>query len=326
MSETARPTRLVGGIVAYRDGDRVGAAIRSLLAQELPEGAHWAKIWVVISPDGLGTLAAARRVESEDSRVEVLEEEHRRGKSAALAEILRRAEGDLLVLLNGDALAEPGAVNALLLSTRDAPRVFGIMARPIPPPGDGRILATALGLLWGLHDRFHAELARQGRAGHLSDELFALPISSLPPFRPGIITDGAFAAAWIRSQGGELRYARTARVRLSLPARFRDHIEQRRRIHVGHWDVAFESGVEPTTLAAMFRSDPALVIRLIREELPAHPHPVRSFLTLLVAEMLSVALARWDIARRRKGYAVWPRVNLAEVEPRPETPASGATG
>jgi hypothetical protein len=42
--------------------------------------------------------------------------------------------------------------------------------------------------------------------------------------------------------------------------------------------------------------------------------------------MLSVALARWDIARRRKGYAVWPRVNLAEVEPRPETPASGATG
>ncbi|MCI4340689.1 MAG: glycosyltransferase, partial [Thermoplasmata archaeon] len=268
----------------------------------------------------------ARAAGALDARVAVIEEGERKGKSAALAEILRRAEGDLLVLLNGDAAAEPGAVSELIQATIGAPPVFGVMARPIPPAGDGRPLSESLRLLWGLHDRFHAELQSRGESGHLSDELFALPIANLPPFRPGIITDGAFAAAWIRSHGGELRYARSARVRLSLPARFRDHVEQRRRIHVGHWQVEEESGRAPTTLASLGIRQMARVLRLIRDEMRGHPHPWRALTVLLTAEIIAGGSARWDIARQRKGYAVWPRVALAEAESRGESSATRAPG
>ncbi len=326
MTEPSRTHRLVGGIVAYRDGPRVADAIRSLLGQELPEGWTWRRIWVVVSPDDLGTVEHAHDAARADLRVSVVEEAQRKGKSAALAEILRRADGDLLVLLNGDAAAEPGAVAELVAATAGARPIFGVMARPVPPKGDGRPLTDSLRLLWGLHDRFHVELHARGESGHLSDELFALPIANLPPFRPGIITDGAFAAAWIRSHGGELRYARKAVVRLSLPARLQDHVEQRRRIHVGHWQVQQESGRPPTTLASMGIHQEGRVIRLIRSEMRGHPHPWRSLALLLTAEIIAGGLARWDIARQRKGYAVWPRVALAEAEPRGESSAAGAPG
>jgi glycosyltransferase involved in cell wall biosynthesis len=320
------PRQLVGGIVAYRDGERVASAIRSLLRQQLPPGTEWSKIWIVVAPDEVGTAESATQVAAEDPRVEVVIEQHRRGKSAALAEVFARSRGDLLVLLNGDAEAAPGAVAALLEELEGVRGIYGIMARPVLPPGRATLLYTSLGLLWGLHDRLHRELFRHHEGTHLSDELFALPIDHLPPMREGIITDGAYAASWILSEGGELRYAPGATVRLSVPARVRDHLEQRRRILVGHWQVQDESGRPPSTLESFAFRHPGRVLHILRAEARERPHWLRSLLFLLAVESLALTLARWDIVRRRRGYAIWPRVVLAEIEPSGEPTPGGAPG
>ena len=111
-----------------------------------------------------------------------------------------------------------------------------------------------------------------------------------------------------------------------MPARLADHLEQRRRIHVGHWQVQQESGRPPTTLASVGVHQAGRVLRLIRAELRVQPHAWRSLALLIAAELLSAGKARWDIASRRKDYAVWPRVALAEAEGRGESNAAGAPG
>lgn len=258
----------------------------------------------------MGTLDAARRAAAASPLVEVLEESERRGKAAALAEISARADGDLLVLLNGDAEAEPGAVAELLAAAEGAGRVFGVMARPVVPPAGGAF-HEALDLLWRLHDRFHHELYRSPQASHLSDELFALPIAALPPFRAGIVTDGAFAGAWIRRQGGELRYAERARVRISLPEGFAGHLEQRRRIRVGHRAVRSEFAVEPETIGSLLFARPGIVLRTLRAETRARAGGVRSLMMLMVAEALSLLLSSPVATPRPQNDAVWVRVPLA---------------
>ena len=305
--------RLVGGVVAFRDGERVGKAVRSLMRQELLPGTEWTRIWVVVSPDDAGTVASAREAALEDSRIEVLEETERRGKAAALSEITARAEGDLLVLLNGDAEAEPGSVAELVRAAEGAGPVFGVMARPVVPPSEGA-LHGALELLWRLHDRFHRELYDAREPAHLSDELFALPIAALPPFHAGIITDGAFAGAWIRGQRGELRYADRAGVRISLPASFLGHLEQRRRIRVGHRQVHRESGVRPETLGGFLFSQPRLAAQILREETRAQSGGVLSLMILLAAEGMAILLSRTSAGTRAERDAVWTRVALAPTD------------
>ena len=220
MTAPSRSLRLVGGIVAYRDGALVARSIRSLLRQKLPWSAAWSKIWVVVAPDPIGTIGFARAAAAGDPRVEIIEESERRGKAAALAEIFRRADGDVLILLNGDAEAEPGAVSRLLRTAEGARPPFGVMARPVVPPNGRGALYRAQELLWGLHHRLHAELYSRGERSHLADELLALSIERLPPLAPGTVNDGACIGSWMHDQGGDLRYATSARVRVSLPAGF----------------------------------------------------------------------------------------------------------
>jgi glycosyltransferase involved in cell wall biosynthesis len=316
MTPTA--TRIVGGVVAYRDGPRVARAIGSLREQVLPPGAGWSKIWVVVAPDDMGTEEAARGAIAGDDRAEVVVEPHRRGKSAALAEVFRRAEGDVLVLLNGDAQAAPGAVAELLAATEGARSPFAVMARPVVPPGGRGAMYDASGLLWGLHHRLHDELYSRGEGDHLSDELFAVDLRAIPPIRPGIINDGAFIGSWIRQHGGELRYAPSAAVEISLPARFPDHLAQRRRIHVGHRQVHEFVGSSVLSLRELAVRSTGRAFRLIADELQDHPRRWRAFGLLVVAEGLALVLSAWDVARGVSNPAVWPRVDLARIDAGPE--------
>jgi hypothetical protein len=315
MSFSTRGSRLVGGIVAYGDGARIMLAIRSLRTQRLPKGAAWTKIWVVVSPDTVGTARYARLAAAGDPRIEVIEEADRRGKSAALSEIFRRASGDILVLLNGDAEAEPGAVARLIRASGGARLPFGVMARPSVPPGGRGPMYGSYQLLWALHHRLHAELYASGERTHLSDELLALSIERLPPMGPGVINDGACLGAWIHGQGGELRYAENARVRISLPARAVDHIAQRRRIFVGPHQTYSVAGLAEPTLVGLAVRDPAAAARLIWSEVRRQPGGFLALTILCATELVAQALGVGDRARGTTNYGIWPRVGIAATEP-----------
>jgi hypothetical protein len=315
---------LVGGVVACGDGSQAYRAVRSLLDQTLPPTVRWSTIWVVVAPDDPTTLDAAERAVRSDPRVRLVRESRRRGKSAALVEVLRRAQGDLLILLNGDAEAEPGAVDALVRAAgQTAAPVFGVMGRVVLPRGDPSGLRGALELLWGLHHRFHAELYARHEGTHLSDELLGLPIANLPPLAEGIINDGAFSGAWIASHGGELLYAESARVRISLPRRFIDLLRQRRRIHVGHHQVEALSGRRPSTIEGMAVRQPRRALAIVRAEVRSRADGVRAMVVLVAAEVAAFLLSRLDLLGATSGWAVWPRVEVVRTEAPSEGPVPG---
>ncbi len=324
-SVSPEPIReLSGGVVAYNEEANLRGAVRSLLDQHLPDGVRWRNVWVVASGCTDGTVGVAETLASEDPRIRVLVESDRGGKARALGAVFARAEGDALVLLNSDARAEPGAVAHLVSVASGKSAPYAVMGRPVVPATVGGPLSPMLRWMWELHHEFHLELLADGRGGHLSDELLLLSLPTVVPPPAGTINDGSYLAVWLAQHAGGRWYAPDARVAIQIPSRLRDHLHQRRRIHVGNGQVASLLRTPPATIPEQFFRRPAATLRLLRRLL-ARPNGVRDFGRLAAAELASYGLAAWDLLPPRRDHVRWQRIELPSSGSAPSAPAESET-
>ena len=313
---------LTGGVVAHNDEARIERAIRSLLRQELPTGTRWGPVWVVASGCTDGTVPRAAAVAAEDPRVRLFVDPERRGKSAAIRQVLDRAEGESVVLLNSDAEAAPGAVAALLAKAEGKPGPFAVMGRPIVPDEASGDWADTIRWMWELHHELHSEYLSDGRGAHLSDELLLLSRPTPGVLGEGIINDGAFLAVWLSRHGGSCWYAPDGRVSIDIPRTRADHLAQRRRIYVGNAQVRRVLGVAPTTLPRYLFERPSRALRAMRTMI-ARPAGLRHFLRVLFWERVAWTLATWDRLPPARDHVHWRRIarsTASETSGSPPTP------
>lgn len=299
---------LTGGVVAYNEERSLRGAVRSLVDQALPEGFAWGNLWIVASGCTDRTVAVAEQLCREDPRIRLVAEPERRGKASALNQVLRRAAGSHLVLLNADATAAPGAVAALLLATRGRTPPYAVMGCPTLPPERQDELSRMLRLLWAVHHQFHLTTLDHGGGNHLSDELLMLSLPSLAELPEGLINDGSFVGAWLDRNDGRPLYAPEARVAIELPYTLRDHLSQRRRIQVGHAQVARLLHTWVSTLPSLALRDPAEAVRIVRRGMAEERASLLDLALLLGAELGAGMLSAWDRLPPRRDHAIWERV------------------
>jgi glycosyltransferase involved in cell wall biosynthesis len=325
----SRPTiDLAGGVVAYNERGLIAGAIASLLSQTLPENAAWNAITVVVSGSTDGTEAVVRDLAVSDPRIELVVQPVREGKSAAIAEVFRRARGDYLVLLNGDAHADPGAVKALLDRAPGPDERFAVMGRPVPPHARPGTFAAAVELMWSVHHTVHLALLAEGTGNHLSDELLLLPVRHLPPLGPGIINDGSFVGGWLSTHAGALCYAPRAGATIVTPASVREHVRQRRRIRFGHRQIREELSVTPLTITRYAVRAPRRAMRLVAGECRV-PGGVYALATLSAAEVLAAFLALVDRRSSGEDHLHWRPIGGLAADPNdaaPHAPLSAESG
>ncbi len=318
--------RLTGGIVAFNEERGIGRAIDSLLGQRLPEGIVWDRVWVVASGCEDRTEEVARTAAARDPRLGLVVEPDRGGKARALGQVFRRAEGDLVVLLNADAEAAPDAVARMVAAARGHPPPFAVMARPVVPGVAESPWDRSVRLMWAIHDELHRELLGAGTGTHVADELLLVSRPGVPPLPEGIINDGSYLGAAIRRCGGSLLYAPEARVAIDVPRSLGDHLVQRRRIHVGHLQVRELLGVPPTTISRFARRDPLRAIRLLRRTVPPGLSGAASLAGLAGAEALAAMLSLWDRGPLGRADPVrWQRIGARAPPPRRSGPADVRT-
>jgi len=296
-----------GGITAYNDEHRIAHSIRSLLSQELPPDTEWGRIWVVASGCTDRTVEIARSIAAREPRVELLIEPQRRGKAAAIREVLRRAEGDFLVLLNSDAAAAPGSVAALLAKGLGRPSPFAVMARPTVPQSANGGWSDAMRWMWDFHHELHVEMLRNGRGSHLSDELLLVTLPATRWIESGVINDGSYFAVWLQDHFGHCWYAPEAEVAIDVPNTPKDHLRQRRRIHFGNSQVAARLGRYPTTAIRYFFEEPSRALLALRRAL-ARERGFRHLVRIACWEVVAHALAIWDRLPPRHDHVLWSRI------------------
>jgi hypothetical protein len=306
---------LDGGVVSTNDVSTIQGAILSLLVQELPPGAVWNRIWVVVSGSSDGSVEAVQALASADPRIQLIVEPVRRGKANALRQIMARSGTRHLILLNADAQAEPGAVRALVMAGRSLEAPAAVMARPVLPALPGGALPDAIRLLWYLHHRLHEHLLGTGEGNHLSDELLYLVRSPATNLPVSVINDGAYLGAWIRKEGGRLRYTPEAEVLIQVPRTVGDLLRQRTRIRLGHAQIRELTGQRPSTLPRFAVSVPREVLRWLRETPADIQRPDRALVLLTAVEGLSWVRSLWQRRHPRHDPVLWPRLRVTAGSP-----------
>jgi hypothetical protein len=290
-------------VPTHNDGSNIGVLLEVLLAES-----RVAEVVVAASECSDETcpevIDAAARC---NGRVRLYVEPRRSGKFAAVNLGIHMASQPFVVIVSGDVLPEPGAVDQVAEALNQAG--VGLSGgRPVPVNADDEWIGHGVHLLWELHHRLALRQPKLGEVIAIKAEAaIALPTTSV---------DEAMLQALLERQGWRSVYVPGARIRNRGPSNARDLLQQRRQVHAGH--VWLRRRVRYTVPSLRHAILFAEVVKLLRNR-PSYRRPRRLAWTAatLMLEAAARFLAHVDYLQRKEIH-VWKMVESAKA------PASGA--
>lgn len=205
------------GIPAFRE-PLIGRCLKSILAERVK------KEVIVITPDE-ATAVIARGFRG----VKVVLEKSRRGKPAAVNEIISRARGDVIVLTDADMFVKKGSLSKLVSHFADK-RVSVTCARPFN--------VNHVGMFGFFGDMLYDIIHKKRLSGfnHLSTNLCAFRrgvVRSIP--NESLVDD--YVIGLLAQKHGRFIYEPGAVVYAKFPSNASDFIKQRVRTFAGYMQV-----------------------------------------------------------------------------------------
>jgi biofilm PGA synthesis N-glycosyltransferase PgaC len=234
-------SRVMIGICAYNEENNIARLLQNLISEEnIPKESN---VLVVCSGCTDKTPQIVASFQKKDSRIKPLIESVRKGKSNALNKIFKaaKAEADILVLVNADALPENGSISKLVskFATADVGAVF---AQPVPMENSACSCYGVTRLIWRLH-----HIISMLDTPKLSGELCAIRTAYLQEIPENAATDEPYIenAVWRRHKN--TLYASEAVVHIRCPTNIVDIVKQRKRIWIGHMQLQNTTGYKVST-------------------------------------------------------------------------------
>lgn len=224
MAHLERKLRCSVGVTAYNEEQNIGPLLEALVDQHLHD-VEIAEIIVVASACTDKTVPIVREFMARDSRVKLIEQPKREGKTSAVNQFIAAAQTDICVLESGDTIPHEYAVEHMVRMFAD-PTVGMVGAHKVPVNTPDHIA----GLLTHLRLRMEHELCLEiPRLGEMI--AFRKVFERIPA---DVAMDEAFVEAFIVKRGMEVKYAPDAIVYNTGPTTIGDFMRQRRRNHAGH--------------------------------------------------------------------------------------------
>ena len=240
-----------------------------------------------------------------EPRILLITEPERRGKAEAINRIMRNSVGELLVMQNGDAYPQRGAVRGLLSMACD-PMVGAVSATPILEEGDG-LLRRSLDVMWTAHSSLSLQLNHAGICNHACDELMVFRRDLVREFPEDTINDGAFIGGMVQARGRLVKFSPTSRVRIEVPLTPIELVRQRRRITFGHFQVWKRLGKPPKTMESLMFAKPLSSLRTFVRTVSSAPVRILVIPVLLAIEVISITLGVSDVVLSTERHRVWRR-------------------
>jgi biofilm PGA synthesis N-glycosyltransferase PgaC len=286
-------------ITANREERTLGRALEAFLAQEL--GSGWELL--VVCPDE-PTAAVAAQYAVQNPHVRVLRDRGR-GKPAALNLALSAAQGEIVVLSDGDVYVGPGSVRALLTALM-GPRVGIVSGRPVSISPRETMLGYWSHLLVdaGAHQQ-RLRRARDGEFLECSGYLYAFRRSLVQPIPEDSLAEDGLISHRVWEQGYLTAYAPEALVYVKYPASYRDWITQKIRSMGGYAQQYVSSSRGMRSFRGEALNGVWAAIRYARGV-----QELWWTLLLFLARVYVWLRVWWDVKCRKRPFsALWQRVN-----------------
>lgn len=208
-------------VPTHNDGPNIGALLTRLLDEPCV-----GEVLVVASDCTDETIPTVLEMSADhEGRIVLYVESERSGKVAAINFALGEVGMEYILVVSGDVLPEPGAVE-MLVGALKAPGVGLSGGRPLPVNDPDHPIGHAGHLLWRLHDRLAMHQPKLGEMIAIRTEaVVSLPRTSV---------DEACFQALLEANGWKSVYVHDAVVRNRGPGNARDFFRQRRQVHAGH--------------------------------------------------------------------------------------------
>jgi biofilm PGA synthesis N-glycosyltransferase PgaC len=286
-------------MMAYNEEANIGRAMEAVLAQRLQQ-VEIAEIIVVASGCTDRTEEIVQGFVEEESRVRLLTQPVRSGKSSAVNLLLRHAAQDIVVFVNADTVLAPDAIEHLVAPFSD-PLVGMTGGRPIPINDPYTFMGYADHLLWALHHQISLQRPKMGELIAFRNFFHQIPHDSA--------VDEASIEPLIRGQGLELRYTPDSVVYNRGPETVQDFLRQRRRIYAGHVYVRNTLGYRVSTMKS------ARILWLLLA-VPGMKRDWRYFLwgpAVIAVEAYARLLGMVDYRVWKRKHAVWEVVETTKA-------------
>ena len=273
-----------------------------------PEGLSLRKVVVVASGCQPQTLEYLHEQACRSNSFTLIQESERKGKAEAINKIIDAYKGEFLVLINSDAMPELGAISKLLTVIAGNRTVGVVSASPMFASGRRGLTSAILQLIWGIHNQCLLTLNAKDQNNHCCDELVVLRSDALQKLPEGTVNDGAYLAGMAYQLGYAVRFSAEARVRIDVPFKFVELIQQRRRIVYGHLQITRTIGRSPRTVESLLADNPRLGLSILIKTLAQSPWLILALPVAVMGEAISVALANLDSVISSSKHARWDRV------------------
>jgi cellulose synthase/poly-beta-1,6-N-acetylglucosamine synthase-like glycosyltransferase len=144
---------------AFNEGTHIEATVRNKLALDYP--AELIDVIVVSDESTDGTDEAVARVAAEDSRVQLLRQVPRQGKTSALNLAMPHARGEIIVFSDANSIYERGALRALVRNFAD-PRVGYVSGQMKYVNADGSLVGDGCTSYMRFENKLRAAETRIG--------------------------------------------------------------------------------------------------------------------------------------------------------------------
>lgn len=277
------------GLTAYNEEKNIGPLLDALLDQHLHE-VEIVEIIVVASACTDRTVPIVKEYMAENSRVKLIEQAQREGKTSAINLFLQATQADICVLESADTLPHEYAVEHMVRMFRD-PGVGMVGAQKVVVNTPDHIV----GLLSHVRLRMEHELCLEiPRLGELI--AFRKVFDHIPP---DVAMDEAFVEALVIRKGMTVQYAPDAIVYNTGPTTINDFVRQRRRNHAGHLYLRHKYGYAVSSIQNR------RVARIAWRELWGIVRLVWVLFLLAFLEGWSRLLGWYDFAIKRDRHVVW---------------------
>lgn len=219
------------GIPAHNEEANIGQLLLSLLRQKI-DNVNLKEIIIVSDGSTDNTVKAVRSIR--DARISVVDRKNRLGLNRTQNEILRKANGDVLVLLDADVLPESAHFLHEMTEPFQSKKKIGIVGADIHPLLPGRYMERVLAYshifkkyIYKRIDSGNNIYLCHGRARAFAKSFYKTLVW------PKDCPEDAYSYLFCVKNGYQFVYQKSARVWFRSPTTLEDHIKQSKRFVSG---------------------------------------------------------------------------------------------
>lgn len=278
------------GVPAYNEKSRIGCLLRQILDQK--DVVLNSVIFNVSgSTDGTNKEITSTADNCDvSSLITIIDNHVRAGKAAALNDILRICNSDVVIFIDGDVKLKDNCLRKVLEPFFQVPSVGVVSGNVVSLNDDGGFFSFISQLERQVHHELCVQLTRMKQAPKVNGTFFAIKTGVVNRLPIETVSDDEYISCCAQKKGYRIAYAPEAVVYTKDPVSFQDYVAKRRRIFAGHSLIRRTMGYTvPTT---RFRQ---IVPRLLRYS-TRHRKKAFYVLIMLLLQLVAYVLAFSDIA------------------------------